>query len=139
MKALTLWQPWASLIADLRKPIETRPRPWYYNGYVAIHAGLHVDRAACLQFGYDPDTIPRGAVVAVARKYGCLTFPHPCAPPDAYGDFTAGRYGYLLQQVHKLDQPIPAKGRQGFWNWPIDSLPLVCTTCWDTHLPYDHT
>lgn len=117
MKALTLWQPWASLIADGRKMIETRPRPWYYVGPVAIHAGQYVDREACLRFGYDPDTIPRGAVLCVVTKTGCVQFPSPYAPPDAYGNFDAGRYGYLLRDVRRLPAPVPAKGKQGYWDW----------------------
>lgn len=127
MKALTLWQPWASLIADGRKLIETRPRPWYHTGPIAIHAGLHVDRAACLLFGYDPDHIPRGVVLAVADKYGCVQFPNPATPPDPYGNFDAGRYGYLLRNVRRLALPNRAKGKQGFWDWE--------PSMWVTYLP----
>jgi hypothetical protein len=145
MKALTLWQPWASLIADGRKTIETRPRPWYFRGLVAIHAGLKVDREACVRFGYDPDTIPRGCIVAVARKGDCVQFPSALAPEDEYGNFAAGRYGYLLPVIFKLKEPIKASGMQGFWNWETDGLP-VCTThdglirttwgeCWRSHVP----
>lgn len=117
MKAISLWQPWASLIADGRKTIETRPRPWNHKGLVAIHAAKHVDVAACLQFGYDPDTIPRGAVVAIAQMDGCRQFAPNESCADAYGDFTAGRYGYFLHSVRKLTPTIPAKGKQGIWLW----------------------
>jgi hypothetical protein len=34
-----------------------------------------------------------------------------------WGDFTPGRYAWLLADVRKLDEPIPAKGRQGLWEW----------------------
>lgn len=117
MKAITLWQPWASLIADGRKKIETRPRPWNYVGPVAIHAGLHVDRAACARFGYDPDTITRGAVVAIAMHDGCAKFPCARAVPDAYGDFGHGRYGIFLSEIYRLDKPVPVKGKQGIWEF----------------------
>ena len=125
MKALTLWQPWASLIADKRKPEETRPRPWYYVGPVAIHAGQHVDHKACKQFGYDPDTIVRGAVVCIVDKHGCVQFPSQYAPPNPYGNFATGRYGYLYTNVRKLITPIPAKGLQGFWNWEQPAILFV--------------
>lgn len=39
MKAITVRQPWASLIAAGVKTIETRPRPTSYRGRIAIHAG----------------------------------------------------------------------------------------------------
>jgi hypothetical protein len=34
-----------------------------------------------------------------------------------WGDFTPGRWAWLLEDVRKLDEPIPAKGRQGLWEW----------------------
>jgi hypothetical protein len=118
LKALTLYQPWASLIVDGRKPIETRPRPWAYVGRFYVHAGNYVDRAACLQFGYDPDTIETGVILGTAEKYGCVKFPHPDAPPDPYGDYTPGRYGYLLRNPHRLLTVIKTRGWQGIWEYP---------------------
>lgn len=38
MKALTLWQPWASLVALGEKKIETRTWSTTYRGTLAIHA-----------------------------------------------------------------------------------------------------
>jgi hypothetical protein len=39
--------------------------------------------------------------------------------PDefAYGDFTAGRFAWLLDDIKPLAEPVPAKGRQGLWEW----------------------
>jgi hypothetical protein len=35
-----------------------------------------------------------------------------------FGDFTAGRYAWLLTAVAPLDAPIPARGsRGGLWEW----------------------
>lgn len=116
MKAITLYQPWASLIADGRKDVETRPRAWNHRGLVAIHAAQKVDREACIQFGYDPDTIPRGAVLCVAEMVDCVRFPSPYVTPDDYGDYTPGRFGYILELVERF-APIPARGYQCFWEW----------------------
>ena len=121
MKAITLWQPWASLIVDGRKTIETRPMPWYYEGWVAIHAGLKIDREACIRFGYDPETIPRGAILGQAFKVGLYHFERRLEgkqyTPDAYGDFTPGRYGYPFDDIVKFTAPVVEKGHQGFWDW----------------------
>ena len=38
VKALTLWQPWASLVAMGHKQVETRCWPTRYRGLLAIHA-----------------------------------------------------------------------------------------------------
>jgi hypothetical protein len=40
MKALTLYQPWATLVAIGAKRIETRSWHTYYRGPLAIHAGM---------------------------------------------------------------------------------------------------
>jgi hypothetical protein len=34
-----------------------------------------------------------------------------------FGDFTPGRFAWLLDNIQRLDPPIPARGRQGFWEW----------------------
>jgi len=117
MKALSLWQPYASLIADGRKKIETRHWELLYRGELAIHAAKKVDRTACVTFGYDPDTIPRGAILCLVNVDSCVRFPHDAAPPDVYGDFAAGRFGILMTLLDRFDKPVPAKGRQGLWNW----------------------
>lgn len=34
-----------------------------------------------------------------------------------FGDYTPGRYAWILEDVKQLPEPIPAKGHQGLWNW----------------------
>jgi hypothetical protein len=49
MKAISLWQPWASLIAAGLKPYETRnwaPAPSMIGQTIAIHAAKKIDRDA---------------------------------------------------------------------------------------------
>lgn len=53
MKAITLHQPWASLVADGRKRFETRswaPYPPLIGRRIAIHAARHVDKDAVQDF-----------------------------------------------------------------------------------------
>jgi hypothetical protein len=117
MKALSLWQPWASLIYDERKTIETRHWEMKYRGPLAIHAAMKVDKEACREFGYDPLTIPRGAILCVVQVIACVRFTHNFPDVDQYGDFSEGRYGFLLKMREKFPHPIPAKGHQGMWEW----------------------
>jgi activating signal cointegrator 1 len=117
MRALSLWQPWASLIADGRKKIETRHWEMLYRGPLAIHAAMKVDEDACYEFGYSPRKIIRGAVVCIVNVDNCVRLPHPLAPPDDYGDFYEGRFGILITLREVFNPPIPAKGHQGIWNW----------------------
>ena len=117
MKALSLWQPWASLIYDGRKTIETRQWELVYRGPLAIHAAQHVEKDACKIFGYNWRTIPRGAILCIVSVQGCVRFPHALAVPDRYGDFTEGRFGIFMTMLEKFPVPIPAKGKQGIWHW----------------------
>lgn len=34
-----------------------------------------------------------------------------------FGDYTPGRYAWILEDVQPLKEPIPANGKQGLWNW----------------------
>lgn len=42
--------------------------------------------------------------------------------PDeyAFGDFTPGRYAWVMENPVAFDKPIPARGKQGLWNWEGD-------------------
>lgn len=89
MKAISLWQPWASLIASGAKKIETRSWPTYYRGPLLIHAakrknkteftalGQHPGFCAALNtewpWGYDAiEKLPFGALIAVVDLVNCL-------------------------------------------------------------------
>ena len=87
MKTITIYQPWASLIASGAKLFETRSWPTKHRGRIAIHAGMtpahELDRqtrdAIATAFGWPPgmDTasyiraLPHGAVIATADLVGC--------------------------------------------------------------------
>jgi hypothetical protein len=92
MKALTIIQPWASLIAIGAKRFETRSWKTNYRGQLAIHAGkkkpsdvlngVDVDVIFSMgrAFGIEPhirkiiqflDTLPRGAMVATGNLARC--------------------------------------------------------------------
>ena len=69
MKALTLHQPWASLIADGRKTIETRswaPPRTLIGERIAIHASLKVDRPLSEKW-FPGEHVPLGAIICTAR------------------------------------------------------------------------
>ena len=35
----------------------------------------------------------------------------------AFGNYSSGRFGWLLSDPVLFDKPIPAKGQLGIWNW----------------------
>lgn len=199
MKALTLWQPWASLVALGAKRIETRSWSTTYRGPLAIHAAArkpevpnedgwigaynlgrwaddlrHADPCDCDEdeeqagdrclansewshaiftdagaHGFAlATTLPLGAVVATCNLVDVVPIvdlvdlpdgpfvycdgdwlqvhdgPDDSAPrysesEQLCGDFAPGRFAWLLDDIEPLAEPVPAKGRQGLWEWAL--------------------
>jgi len=125
LRALTVWQPWAHCIAHLGKRIENRGwRPWaeMIGQVIAIHAAARVNEDEEIQIAHhlEPlgfrlpllDTLPRGAIVAVARVTGYVV--------ASDSPWFVGPYGWTLSDVIALPEPIACKGAQGLWNVPPD-------------------
>jgi ASCH domain. len=144
MKALSLIQPWATLIAVGAKRVETRAWSTDYRGALAIHASKWLTQAgrvlnhdvpeccqgepfcsALTQGGIERIAdLPSGAIVAVARLVGV----RPTATFDVdgyereFGDYYPGRYAWCLDDVRQLPVPIPYRGARGLWELPDDVL-----------------
>jgi hypothetical protein len=143
MKAITLHQPWATLMALGEKIYETRGWATSHRGETAIHAGKRVDREACerepiksvlARHGYTADNLPTGAILATSTLEGCYkTKPYGLSDyvelvsdevvksideyEFAFGDYSRGRFAWEMTNVQRLPEPIPAKGQQRLWNW----------------------
>jgi hypothetical protein len=124
MKAITLTQPWATLIALGAKCIETRSWRTFYRGPLAIHAGkklpFWVFRDVLEAHGefHGFLELPLGAIVATCTLVDCvrITLDNvPPAPECVFGDYTAGRWAWHLSEVKALAEPVPARGRLGLW------------------------
>ncbi|MBC8079282.1 MAG: ASCH domain-containing protein [Gorillibacterium sp.] len=149
MKAITIIQPWATLIALGEKRFETRSCSTKYRGLLAIHAGKKLDREACmreplksvlLSHGYTSGNLPTGAVVAVVRLDECWSVSRCLRggvvlkvdrkevanekligeQEEAFGYYHECRFGRELALVEQLWNPIPVKGMQRLWNWNDD-------------------
>ena len=135
MKALSLWQPYATACVTGAKRYETRSWATDYRGLLAIHAAKKpvksvlrllprrvVDLIVRVQPGRDVSRLPTGAVVGTVFVVDCheITekFIASLTPRErALGDFTIGRYAWELDNAHEYERPIPATGAQGLWNW----------------------
>lgn len=149
MKALTLTQPWATLVAVGAKRLETRS--WYtrHRGWMAIHAAKGFPRWAkdmCLEPAFaeelGPNNLPTGVVLATCRLISCipteelqenrvieldsltawhfgLVKTHFVMTDEErrFGDYSPGRWAWLLADVTRLNEPMPAKGSMGLWEW----------------------
>ena len=142
MQTISLWQPYASLIAAKIKPFETRNwavSPRLIGQRIAIHAALRRptqaevaalfdDVADALSCCHWHQRIPYGAVVCTAKLIGCHRVAHwngqkPVLgkrgeiEDDGFGDYGTGRYCWELGDVQVFDPAIPAKGGREWWNW----------------------
>ena len=129
MKALSIRQPHAALIAAGVKRIETRSRATSYRGPVMIHASRGpvpaeaLQRAGLMELSAGlPDV--RGAYVARAVLTDCVEITPEYAErlrrdnPAEYtaGYYTPGRYAWILSNVEPLPKPAPARGYPWLWN-----------------------
>lgn len=140
MKALTILQPWADLIIRGFKHYETRGHSINYRGPLAIHAGqyrplpheLWLEIAEAIEIPPDQyegswlwrlekrkDPSRFGAVLGTAELYATApTSMFRVQPMErALGDYTPGRSIWLLDRVKPFETPVPARGKQGLWNW----------------------
>jgi len=128
MKALTVCQPYAHLIALGEKRVENRTWPTGYRGWLAIHAGK--SRKYLDTEGEDERRWPDmawGAIVAVCRltasvyKYGELT--------DLIGErpelhwlttheHVEGPFCWILEDIQRLTDPLPCLGQRGLFELP---------------------
>lgn len=144
-KAITIIQPWAALAVTGKKRCETRSWKTNYRGEILIHAGksdpLGITRGIYSNIIWEPylldavnelkhngNGIIFGAITGKANLVNCVRIDEEIAAlireqhPDeyAFGDFTPGRYAWVLEDPVLFDKPIPASGKQGFWNWEGD-------------------
>jgi hypothetical protein len=137
VKALTLTQPWASLVVLGVKHWETRGWvPWVgtlreCGGRIAIHAAKGWTRddrdfAAELHergiLPVAPADLPLGAVLGEATIVGLARTTTPMALElsdleHELGDYSPGRYAWELGRVAAYPEPIPARGMLGLWEW----------------------
>ena len=132
MRAVSLWQPWASAIALGLKRIETRHWSTAYRGLLAIHAAKRwtADERDFheleVEAGRMPPEIPLGAVVAIAR----LADIRPTEQlvdrisdqERSWGNYGGGRFGWILEDIRALPTPIPFRGAQALFDVPDELL-----------------
>lgn len=146
MRALTVWQPWATAIIWGGKDIENRPRMTRYRGRLWIHAGMHhPDWADYLEvrglsgtvFGWIDTRRASAAELKKAQRWtehtGALGV--ILGSVDVVGchdDETAvqrepcspwARYGqhhWMVANPRPLRQPVPCRGALGLWRLPDD-------------------
>lgn len=140
--AITLWQPWASLIFWGFKDHETRgfPMPERMIGeWVAIQAAARSVRPAELEPGLDAiirahwgDTyevmLPHRKVLGLVR-FGPSVLTNRTRPTGEAdrlaGNWEPHRHAWPILERVELDEPAPAQGRQGWWRVELEPPPRI--------------
>lgn len=140
IKAISILQPWASLIAAEAKKIETRSWKTQYRGPLAIHASKafskeNKDFAAIIPELKGKD-IYCGHIIAVVNLTDCVKVEswdeergeasllsgnnhyHVEGREFLFGNYAPGRYGWILENITPI-KPVEAKGQLSLWDWTL--------------------
>lgn len=109
MKALSLKQPWASMVANGTKTIETRTWRTSYRGPLAIHASQ-----------------PDGRIIATAVLTDVRPMVFEDIIPARLRYWPGGvLFAWELRDIRLVVPPIPARGKLGLWDLPPDYLAAI--------------
>ena len=140
VKALTMTDPWGSLVASGAKRIETRTWGTSYQGPLAIHIakGLPLEaedlcaiepfRQALIAAGFTRNNehrhnawgLPLGQIIAVAwlDTVERISPGFPVEEPErSFGNYRPGRFAWRFESVYRLAAPLPTRGSLGVWEW----------------------
>jgi hypothetical protein len=123
VKALTVKQPWASLILAGYKDVENRTRPTKHRGPLAIHVSKRPARNA-FELLPSPHLFPWSvALLAMSPKvgqfgnvFGTVDVVDCIQDSDSRWALD-GHWHWILENPQVLDEPVPATGRLGLWEW----------------------
>lgn len=138
MKALSIRQPWASLILKARKDVENRCWPTTVRGRILIHAAKGMTRAehedaiafaveairsdprnagagrtvTLRELGFAFDELPRGGIVGSVEIVDCVR--------TSESPWFVGEFGFVLRDPRPLPF-MPWKGQLGFFDVPDEA------------------
>ena len=124
MKALTIKEPWATLIIDGYKKYEFRSWKTNYRGKILIHAGMSEEKDMLKKFKDYNLNCSKGMIIGEALLTDCILVTKEFEEELLKIDKTVyGReshemtYAWKLENIIKYDKPIPVKGKLGLWNY----------------------
>jgi len=147
MKALSIRQPWASLIIKAKKDIENRNWHTKFRGRILVHAAKGMTRGehegaidfavdairadprnagaarivTLRELGFAFDDLERGGFVGSVEIVDCVT--------DSESPWFMGRYGFVLRDPQPLPFFVPYKGQLGFFDVPGAVLAPCRASC----------
>ena len=130
MKVLSLTEPYATLIKNGMKTIETRSWKTNYRGKLYIHASstkipkAYKDNKELMSL-VDINNLNYGNIICMCDLVDCVEMTDEFIndikrnKKNEYltGIYSNGRYAWIFKNIEILDKPIKAKGHLGIWNY----------------------
>ena len=128
MKVLSLTEPYATLIKNGIKTIETRSWKTSYRGKLYIHASStkipkeYKENKKIMSL-VDLNELNYGNIICSCELVDCIEMTEEFIEEikknkNEYitGIYAIGRYAWILKNIQVLDKPIKAKGHLGIWS-----------------------
>jgi len=135
IRCISLWQPWGTAIFLNLKRNETRGKLTHVRGRIGIHAAglkskelrefyadMILDNGIKETFGRhgfgDFDDLPFGAILGTVTLHDCqpTTKLRGLDPVETqFGNYSPGRFAWMLTDVNSFTKPFPFSGKQGFF------------------------
>lgn len=129
MKVLTIKEPFATLVKNKVKYIETRSWKTNYRGELYIQAGVakirkEVKERKGLSELYNEDELNYGYIICKCNLVDCIYMTEEFIKKEKEnninnfiaGHYEVGRYAWILEDVEPIT-PIKVKGQLGIWNY----------------------
>ena len=128
MKVLSLTEPYATLIKNGKKKVETRSWKTSYRGELYIHASStkisrETKQNAELMNLVKDNSMNYGNIICKCNLVDCIKMTKEYVEDmrknhyQEYicGEYSEGRYAWILENIEILDKPISAKGHLSIW------------------------
>lgn len=129
MKVLSIIEPWATLIKEKKKFIETRSWKTSYRGELYIHASSKKIKENDEHTSELLSLIPNvpmeyGHIICRCKLVDCIYMDQEFLnkvkknkQEFLCGKYTLGRYAWILSDIEPLEKTILAKGHLNIWNY----------------------
>ncbi len=130
MKVISLLEPYASLVKENIKTIETRSWKTNYRGELFIHASKRKLTNKMIEEYHNQlklltnTNFNYGHIIAKCNLVDCIIMTEELikeikknSKEYICGEYQVGRYAWILEDIKHLKKPIPAKGRLGIWEY----------------------
>ena len=133
MKVISLLQPWASLVVKGAKKIETRSWATPYRGTLLIHASMGkkalwlLDNPPFSHYFSNKADMTHGCIIGQVTLTAIIKMEDFNLSPErlelltleekAFGDYSNGRFGWLLADPVEYEVPIFCRGHLRLWEY----------------------